>query len=836
MSQEIVYTSAPRGLKPGTRGFCTVISTQGMVQPLAERLESLSGYRQVFAADDPQAALNPVNFSHLAIAVGGRRFHVLSRVADAGLDYTQRSNKFAHLVALEPNELTPAGPAWVMSQPGFLETAWDGEPRLLRAGRTPPAGATAAAVCSHWQQVTGDAGWGGVLAETALSRPPRPVCLLFQPGQDLLPLVAEALALLPAERRWQVTFSTYFTKLPPGVECQWRFVLADGPEAKAAVRLPHALVLDLRRPLPAAEGGPLVAAARTGVLPMPAAPPRRAPAQESRAPAGNVDEPAASKLLTLLAEPEPSEYDVAPAFPSIAGVNFPQRGLPPLPRKRKKKLLVWSAVGSTAALVLIGGGVVAVHLRTAQRRNDDESVAASQPTASQPTASQPTASQPTANQPTASQPTASQPSASQPSASQPSASQPRASRASQPSASQPSASQPSASQPTPSHPLPPAPTISAAPPARVEPPALLQPTEPGGRALLEKGQYRLQLPEYTKPANWVDVAKIDRSEFDGFDLDLVEWDTVVEPGDQLKLVNRHNGNIKEWEISQGVDNSVAVSTTVGKFRLKEDSLQFLWGGKDYSALRNCVLKISAGKAAPTICYLRTPVALPRAALDFKKPERDIAVDLLGPIQTKLLRLRVSAEDIAGVTLRPKTGLAACEPKNSEKAKVEIHVPFEPQRDIRVLVSLAFTGNALKIRLSNRGVQTTWRQGKEELELVHLSISKCRGLASENDKKTRKDAKDLENVEKELKNLENIEKERKNLQIPPMGKADPNAKERTRLTNDVQKLTMRKNFHEKEAAWCEKLADFLEKLSGSIRFTLYYQVGDYEVVLAETPDE
>jgi hypothetical protein len=49
MSQELIYTSAPRGLKPGTRGFCTVVSTQQMSQPLAERLESLSGYRHVYA-------------------------------------------------------------------------------------------------------------------------------------------------------------------------------------------------------------------------------------------------------------------------------------------------------------------------------------------------------------------------------------------------------------------------------------------------------------------------------------------------------------------------------------------------------------------------------------------------------------------------------------------------------------------------------------------------------------------------------------------------------------------------------------------------------------------
>src|SRR5690606_29192447 len=96
MSQELIYTSAPRGLKPGSRGFCTVQSTQGMARKLADQLENLSGYRYVFPPHGPQAALNPVAWSHWKLTVGGRPMHVLSRIADAGLDYTQRTNKFVH--------------------------------------------------------------------------------------------------------------------------------------------------------------------------------------------------------------------------------------------------------------------------------------------------------------------------------------------------------------------------------------------------------------------------------------------------------------------------------------------------------------------------------------------------------------------------------------------------------------------------------------------------------------------------------------------------------------------------------------------------------------------
>ena len=60
MSQELHYTSVPRGLKPGSRGFCTVGMTPHMPGPLVDRLEALSGYQPFFPPHDPSAALNPV--------------------------------------------------------------------------------------------------------------------------------------------------------------------------------------------------------------------------------------------------------------------------------------------------------------------------------------------------------------------------------------------------------------------------------------------------------------------------------------------------------------------------------------------------------------------------------------------------------------------------------------------------------------------------------------------------------------------------------------------------------------------------------------------------------
>ena len=69
MIQEIVYTSAQKGLKAGSSGFCTVVSTAGMDQRTAQRLEGLSGYRHPFDINDPRNPINyqPVSYTHLTL-------------------------------------------------------------------------------------------------------------------------------------------------------------------------------------------------------------------------------------------------------------------------------------------------------------------------------------------------------------------------------------------------------------------------------------------------------------------------------------------------------------------------------------------------------------------------------------------------------------------------------------------------------------------------------------------------------------------------------------------------------------------------------------------------
>lgn len=356
MLQELIYTSAPKGLKAGSRGFCTVASTAGMAVNVADRLEALSGYRHIFAPHEAQAALNPVAFSHWSLTIGGQQYHVLSRIGEAGVDYTHRSNKIAHHVALEPADLPPCGPAALLAAPGFVQAKWDGEPRLLPAGRKLPQVEAPIAPCRHWEKLTGDAGWAGVLAQTAVTTPARVVALLVQPGVNLLPLFVEALALAPARARWQTTFTTFYMKQPAGAECQWRCVFDDSPEWQSMRRIPQLLVLDLRKSLGRAPDGPLVESARTGQPVQ-----HRAPSASTATSGRNTQ--AVKEPLPKPASAAQSKRDPAPPTrPQKPTGAVPPAGPPPLlPTRPKQRWIVPFAIGgSLAALLLVGVAVLAL--------------------------------------------------------------------------------------------------------------------------------------------------------------------------------------------------------------------------------------------------------------------------------------------------------------------------------------------------------------------------------------------------------------------------------------------------------------------------------------------
>lgn len=263
MTIELLYTSAAQGLKQGSRGFCTVVCTAGLPINLAQRLESLSGYRHLYQPGDQRADDNPVCNSHIRLAVGGKTLSILSRVGAYGVDYSQRTNKIAHHVVFD-GAVPACGPAAVLSQAGIMRTDWDGECKILQSGPHVPPLALQPAPCQEWQRITGDAGWAGVVANAWLQPTGKPVWIVFSESQSesLIHLMQEATAILPESRRWQATFSTYCTNLPPDVECRVRCVIAGSDEARMSIA--RGTVLDLTKPMGVALDNDACESARNG--------------------------------------------------------------------------------------------------------------------------------------------------------------------------------------------------------------------------------------------------------------------------------------------------------------------------------------------------------------------------------------------------------------------------------------------------------------------------------------------------------------------------------------------------------------------------------------------
>lgn len=245
MAYEIVSTSSPSNLE-GKTGFGTVIKTQRLPIAIDIAVSGLNGYTHLFGAGDPK---NPICWSYLQIRADSKTYYVLSRIADCGADHTLRSNRLASHLILQARELTScnAGPVAIM-QGGEIISSYNGSAREVPERVLKPYSAQPSKVCQRWKQLTGDAGWAGLLAESVMSN--KPAYVIYNPGTDILPLFAEAINLIPASFRWKATFSTYYSSQVERYNCLWRGIVMGSPSANAIPQGDY-VVIDLTKPLPA---------------------------------------------------------------------------------------------------------------------------------------------------------------------------------------------------------------------------------------------------------------------------------------------------------------------------------------------------------------------------------------------------------------------------------------------------------------------------------------------------------------------------------------------------------------------------------------------------------
>ncbi|NBR63137.1 MAG: hypothetical protein EBT77_02295 [Verrucomicrobia bacterium] len=82
MARQLIFTSVPRGLAPGSSGYCTAARSAALRPGLVQKLEQMSVYAHRVSAP------HPVLLTHRVVEVGGEKYHVVSRIREAGLDFT----------------------------------------------------------------------------------------------------------------------------------------------------------------------------------------------------------------------------------------------------------------------------------------------------------------------------------------------------------------------------------------------------------------------------------------------------------------------------------------------------------------------------------------------------------------------------------------------------------------------------------------------------------------------------------------------------------------------------------------------------------------------------
>ena len=126
MPLQYLHTSARRGLEPGKSGFCCVARDRDLPPDLATELERLSRYEHFPDRENPWIA------RHLRISLRSGNYHVLSRLIDAGTDYSKRNNHIAHHLSFTEEEVVRLpDPATILLFWRGWRDSWKEPPRIL---------------------------------------------------------------------------------------------------------------------------------------------------------------------------------------------------------------------------------------------------------------------------------------------------------------------------------------------------------------------------------------------------------------------------------------------------------------------------------------------------------------------------------------------------------------------------------------------------------------------------------------------------------------------------------------------------------------------------------
>ena len=99
-------------------------------EALTQRLEQLSYFEHWTGSATERVP--PVICAYRIVDVRGAKFHVLTQIQDAGLDFTRRTNHLAHHLVFAPEELAGLpSPALIFLEWQGWRATWNEEPRWI---------------------------------------------------------------------------------------------------------------------------------------------------------------------------------------------------------------------------------------------------------------------------------------------------------------------------------------------------------------------------------------------------------------------------------------------------------------------------------------------------------------------------------------------------------------------------------------------------------------------------------------------------------------------------------------------------------------------------------
>lgn len=337
MARLLIYTSAPKLLDAGRSGFGTVARAKSLSPLLVGAIERVSQFANHRSTDRTR-----VIFSHRRVTAANQRVHLLSRIADAGSDYTGRTNHLAQHLVVTQEEATHAAncgltPADVLQQFAWRAT-WNEPAKFFTPAEDvaldafhPPARNAAR---TAWSALTGRGIFARLLAWDAA---PRTGVLLVPTPHDPLALLAESLAEA-GPLAWQRTFTTSLESTDEMADFDW---IVSSPEGFSEIRTRCGArtIYDLTQP---------------NTLPLPS----EAPAPSTPAVA-DFSGPNAADGLPTAADPTPipPQNFTSPSpgrTPVPSPTTTPRRSPKPLPPAKSRSWMVLPACLMVAAVVLLG--------------------------------------------------------------------------------------------------------------------------------------------------------------------------------------------------------------------------------------------------------------------------------------------------------------------------------------------------------------------------------------------------------------------------------------------------------------------------------------------------